>query len=94
MYPGQLPTVKLNSFNNVLVVDLSQSSTLNFFGMIGSIIDRGFGFRWGVVPIVETEDGTVARRRVVCSTTDTFEQVSRWLVWCTGSWRMSAQKKV
>ena len=57
MYPGQLPTVKLNIFNNVLVVDLSQSSTLNFMGMIGNIIERGFGFRWGVVPIVETEDG-------------------------------------
>ena len=59
MYPGQLPTVKQNIFNIVLVADLSQSSTLNFLGgMVSNVIERGFGYRWGVVPSVETADGS------------------------------------
>lgn len=60
MYPGQMPTVKQNIFNIVLAVDLSQSSTLHFIaGMVNNVIERGFGYRWGVAPLVETEDGTI-----------------------------------
>ena len=58
MYPGQLPTLKQNLFNVVVVADLSRSSTLNFIGgMMNNIIERGFGYRWGVVPILETDEG-------------------------------------
>ena len=58
MYPGQLPTVKLNLFNIVVVADLAQASTLNFLGgMAINVIERGFGYRWGIVPAVETENG-------------------------------------
>lgn len=53
-----LPSVKLNLFNVVLVLDLSQSSSLSFMvGPMANIIDRNFPLRFGVVPIVETEDG-------------------------------------
>ncbi|CDO68442.1 Glycosyltransferase Family 24 protein [Trametes cinnabarina] len=58
MYPGQSPNVRLNMFNVVLAVDLSQASSLEFIGVtVNSLINRGLPFRWGVVPLVETEDG-------------------------------------
>ncbi|OSD04995.1 glycosyltransferase family 24 protein [Trametes coccinea BRFM310] len=58
MYPGQFPSVRLNMFNVVLAVDLSQASSIEFIGMtVNSLINRGLPFRWGVVPLVETEDG-------------------------------------
>ncbi|TCD67335.1 hypothetical protein EIP91_000256 [Steccherinum ochraceum] len=58
MYPGQFPSIKLNLMNIVLAVDLSQTSSLNFIGTaVDNIINRSFPFRFGVVPIVETEEG-------------------------------------
>ncbi|THH29185.1 hypothetical protein EUX98_g5002 [Antrodiella citrinella] len=58
MYPGQFPSIKMNIFNIVLAVDLSQSSSLNFIGSaVNNIINRQFPFRFGVVPVVETEAG-------------------------------------
>src|ERR1700728_935080 len=60
MYPGQLPSVKLNLFNVIVALDLSQTSSLNFLtGAVFNIIDRNFPVRFGLVPIVETEDGEV-----------------------------------
>lgn len=50
--------LKLNLFNVVLVLDLSRPANLVFVaGTMHSIIERGFPFHFGVVPIVETEDG-------------------------------------
>lgn len=58
MYPGQFPTIRLNLFNVVVMLDLSQSTSVNFIaGPIANIIDREYAFRFGVVPIVETEEG-------------------------------------
>ncbi|KAH9887933.1 glycosyltransferase family 24 protein [Cubamyces lactineus] len=58
LYPGQFPSVKYNLFNIVLAVDLSQSSSIEFLGTtVNSLINRGLPFRWGVVPLVETENG-------------------------------------
>ncbi|KAH8101097.1 glycosyltransferase family 24 protein, partial [Cristinia sonorae] len=58
MYPGQFPSLRRNIFNVVLSVDLSQSSSLSFIGAtVANIITRQFPFRFGVVPIVETEGG-------------------------------------
>jgi len=58
MYPGQFPSVKLNMFNIVLLLDLSQATSINFIASpVSNIIERNFAFRFGVVPIVETEDG-------------------------------------
>ncbi|PIL30079.1 hypothetical protein GSI_07656 [Ganoderma sinense ZZ0214-1] len=59
MYPGQFPTLKLNLFNVVLAVDLSQLSSVDFIATtVQMLISRGLPFRWGVAPIVETEDGS------------------------------------
>ena len=58
MYPGQFPAVKINLFNVVLALDLSQTSSLHFIGSaVSNIINRQFPFRFGVMPIVETEGG-------------------------------------
>ncbi|KAI1789267.1 glycosyltransferase family 24 protein [Ganoderma leucocontextum] len=57
-YPGQFPTLKLNLFNVVLAVDLSQLSSVDFIATtVQTLINRGLPFRWGVAPIVESEDG-------------------------------------
>lgn len=61
LYPGQFHHIKLNLLNVVLVLDLSQLSSLNFVAnVVSNIINRGFPFRFGVVPMVESEDGEAA----------------------------------
>ncbi|TDL22772.1 hypothetical protein BD410DRAFT_769716 [Rickenella mellea] len=58
LYPGQFHQIRLNLFNVVLVMDLSQTSSLNFIaGAVKTIISRAFPFRFGIVPSVETLDG-------------------------------------
>ncbi|KAF7307809.1 hypothetical protein MKEN_01141000 [Mycena kentingensis (nom. inval.)] len=62
LYPGQFHNVKLNLFNVVLVLDLSQPTSLNMLSMVANIINRNFPFRFGVVPLSETEEGTKIAR--------------------------------
>nr|GAT58270.1 predicted protein [Mycena chlorophos] len=57
IYPGQFHSVKLNLYNVVIAVDLSRSSSFSMVVSIANIINRGFPFRFGIVPLVETEDG-------------------------------------
>ncbi|KIP02024.1 glycosyltransferase family 24 protein [Phlebiopsis gigantea 11061_1 CR5-6] len=65
LYPGQLPSLRLNMYNVVLVLDLSQTSALNFIaGAVAPLISRGFPFRFGLVPAVETADGAKMARLV------------------------------
>ncbi|KAJ4473165.1 glycosyltransferase family 24 protein [Lentinula aciculospora] len=65
LFPGQFHMMKLNLFNVVLVLDLFRPANLVFVaGTMHSIIERGFPFRFGVVPIVETEDGTRMARLI------------------------------
>ena len=59
-YPGQFPSVKINLFNIIAVLDLSQYSSLQFIaGTIQSVVSRGYPWRFGFVPIVETEEGAL-----------------------------------
>ena len=61
MYPGQFPSIKGNLFNVVLALDLSQTANLHFIvGPMSNILERNIPFRFGVVPIAETEDGQCA----------------------------------
>ncbi|KAJ7136717.1 glycosyltransferase family 24 protein [Mycena epipterygia] len=63
LYPGQFHNIKLNMFNVVLVLDLSQPSSLQTItGAVASIISRNFPFRFGIVPLAETEDGAKMAR--------------------------------
>ena len=58
LYPGQLPSLRLNMHQAVLVLDLARPSSLQFLaGGVQSLVSRGFPVRWGVVPNVENEDG-------------------------------------
>lgn len=58
MYPGAMPSIKANLFNIVLILDLSQTVSLNFLaGPVTSIINRDLPLRFGLVPTAETEDG-------------------------------------
>ncbi|KAF4586958.1 hypothetical protein EYR40_010976 [Pleurotus pulmonarius] len=57
-YPGMFHNIKLNIYNVILVVDLSQPTALSFItGPVSNIIERNFPFRFGIVPILETENG-------------------------------------
>lgn len=57
LYPGQFHSIRLNLWNIVLVADLSLSSTANWLASISNIIARRFPFRFGLVPLCETDDG-------------------------------------
>lgn len=58
MYPGQVPTVRRNMYNVVLVLDLARSSSLHFISStLSRLIDHSYPVRFGIVPIVETEEG-------------------------------------
>lgn len=53
-----MPSIKANLFNVVLILDLSKISALNFIGgPMTNIISRDFPLRFGLVPVVETEEG-------------------------------------
>ena len=57
LYPGQAPTIRRNMYNVVVVFDLSRPSGLRFItNTLSMLIDRLFPVRFGIVPIVETED--------------------------------------
>jgi hypothetical protein len=52
------PTVRLNLFNVVLTLDLSQTSSFTFMaGPMANMIERGIPLRFGLVPIVEGSEG-------------------------------------
>ncbi|KAF8155695.1 UDP-glucose:glycoprotein glucosyltransferase-domain-containing protein [Crassisporium funariophilum] len=58
MYPGAMPTVKANLFNIILILDLSQTSSMNFIGgPMANILNRDLPLRFGLVPVAETEEG-------------------------------------
>ncbi|KIJ36946.1 hypothetical protein M422DRAFT_260570, partial [Sphaerobolus stellatus SS14] len=51
-WPGQMPSLKRNAFNTILVVDFSERTSLAWnAGPIATIIQRAFPWRFGVVPI-------------------------------------------
>ncbi|KAG6827591.1 hypothetical protein H0H92_011214 [Tricholoma furcatifolium] len=58
VYHG-IPSIKYNVFNNILVLDLSQTHSLSFIsGNMAMLINRQLPLRFGLVPICETEDST------------------------------------
>ena len=58
IYPGTFHNVKQNLFNVVLVMDLSQITSLNYIAVtVNNLIQRGIPLRIGIVPSIETEDG-------------------------------------
>lgn len=71
MFPGALPAIKANLFNVVLVLDLSHTSSLNFIsGPMSNILNRDLPIRFGVVPQVESADGTSLHKMLSAETAD------------------------
>lgn len=56
-YNGQVPPVRRNLFNIILALDLSKTTSVSTLNLVTSIVQRGYPFRFGIVPIAETEDG-------------------------------------
>ncbi|KAI0641470.1 glycosyltransferase family 24 protein [Trametes meyenii] len=72
MYPGQFPSVRYNLFNVVLAVDLSDRASVEFLASaVGGLVGRGLPFRWGVVPLVESEEAA-RMARLFYHVVDTF----------------------
>ncbi|KAJ7264047.1 glycosyltransferase family 24 protein [Mycena haematopus] len=58
LYPGQFHNIKLNLFNIILALDLSQPASIETVtGPVANIIARSFPFRFGIVPLAESDDG-------------------------------------
>ncbi|KAG8997541.1 hypothetical protein FRB90_012486, partial [Tulasnella sp. 427] len=57
-YGGQVAPVRRNLFNIILALDLSKTTSVSTLNLVTSIVQRGYPFRFGVVPIAETEDAT------------------------------------
>ena len=57
IFPGQFPSIKRNLFNIVLILDLSNPSSLHILGgTIANIIDRGIPFHFGLVPSIASDE--------------------------------------
>lgn len=55
---GQFPSIRRNTNNIIVALDLSLPSSLAFIANpIPTIIGRNLPFRWGIVANVETESG-------------------------------------
>lgn len=57
MYPGQFHQIKLNLWNVVLVLDLGKTSSWQVLATVGNVVSRNFPFRFGMVPLMENEEG-------------------------------------
>lgn len=88
MHPREFHNIKRNIFNIVSMFDLTNTNTLGFVSAsIMNLINRGYPFRFGLVPIVETE-GSLKMARLLYWLNDTygtqmtmafFRSVSSWV---------------
>ena len=55
-YPGQLHTVRKNTWNVIMVLDLSLSTSLDVVTQqVAHMIQRGIPIRFGVIPMFDAE---------------------------------------
>jgi len=88
MHPREFHSIKRNIFNIVSMFDLTNTNTLGFVSSsVMNLINRGYPFRFGLVPIVETE-GSLKMARLLYWLNDTygtqmtmtfFRSVSPWV---------------
>jgi UDP-glucose:glycoprotein glucosyltransferase len=56
LYPGQLHAIRLNMWNVILVLDLSQAVALETItSAVATMIQRGVPIRFGIVPMFNPE---------------------------------------
>ena len=72
MHPREFHRIKKNIFNIVTVVDLTNTNTLGFVSAsVMNFINRGYPFRFGLVPVVETE-GSLKMAKLLYWLNDTY----------------------
>lgn len=72
IHPREFHSIKRNIFNIVTVLDLTNTNALGFVSAtIMNLINRGYPFRFGLVPVVETE-GSVKMARLLYWLNDTY----------------------
>jgi UDP-glucose:glycoprotein glucosyltransferase len=56
MHPREFHSIKRNIFNIITVLDITNPNTLGFVSVtLMNLINRGYPFRFGLVPMIETE---------------------------------------
>lgn len=56
MHPREFHSIKKNILNIITVLDITNTNTLGFVSVtLMNLINRGYPFRFGLVPIIETE---------------------------------------
>jgi UDP-glucose:glycoprotein glucosyltransferase len=79
LYPGAMPSVRLNLFNVVFILDLSRIQALNLLvGPMSTIINRGIPIRFGLVPSTESEDGKFSSSTSDVWYAETNLQARKW----------------
>lgn len=103
MHPREFHSIKRNIFNIVSMFDLTNTNTLGFVSAsIMNLINRGYPFRFGLVPIVETE-GSLKMARLLYWLNDTygtqmtmtfFRSVSSWVSILVSGRRVESSSQV
>ena len=103
MHPREFHSIKRNIFNIVSMFDLTNTNTLGFVSAsIMNLINRGYPFRFGLVPIVETE-GSLKMARLLYWLNDTygtqmtmtfFRSVSSWVLILVSGRRVESSSQV
>jgi UDP-glucose:glycoprotein glucosyltransferase len=63
-YPGQLHTVRKNTWNVIMVFDLSLSTSLEVVTQqVAQMVQRGIPLRFGVVPMFDSEVNDICEFR-------------------------------
>lgn len=64
LYPGQLHTIRLNMWNVILVLDLSQAISLETISStVATMIQRGVPIHFGVVPMFDPKVNDLGKLR-------------------------------
>lgn len=72
MHPREFHSIKKNLFNIITVLDLTNTGTLGFVSAsIMNLVNRGYPFRFGFVPIIETE-GSLKMARLLYWLNDAY----------------------
>ena len=57
MHPREFHSIRRNIFNVITVLDITNPNALGFVSVtLMNLINRGYPFRFGLVPIIETEN--------------------------------------
>lgn len=73
-YPGQIPPIAENIFHLVCPVDLANTDDLQFVGQIISLMRRGIPVRFGIVPLVSSEDNVSRETKIAYQLASKFGQ--------------------